>query len=261
MRHYPASNLTTGHPNSLQQVKPKGAPNWTYLINDELAYVMDNGTLRIYMFVAASVLAENIPDVVIPDGNATGTGRWEKQGFDGAGGGDSGDWQNIQGPTDIYTEHFMEDPFSMPEGDGVTSGIAANPTWEGEIWKDQLIPAQAGYGKLLRFSDVNETWGLARADNVTDASAKLGLSLIATSGTAGNGDILIRGIINHSNISSLTGNLGVPVFMSATTGGVMRTDIPIEWWSRQVGYKIANRGVAFEPDMVVIELVAGGEGE
>ena len=84
MRHYGASNLTPLDPNSLQQVKPKGA-DWSSLINGDHAYVMDSGTLRIFNWVAASTRAEVLPHVVIPDGNSTGTGRWEQQEFMGAG--------------------------------------------------------------------------------------------------------------------------------------------------------------------------------
>jgi len=81
MRHYPASNLTPGHPNGLQQVKPKGAADWTFIINDEIAYVMDGEVLRIYRFDTSSTDAESLPEIVIPDGNGTGQGRWKQKKF------------------------------------------------------------------------------------------------------------------------------------------------------------------------------------
>lgn len=239
MRHYPASNLTSGHPNSLQQVKPKGAVDWTSLINDELCYVMDSGTLRIFKFVAASVLSESIPDVVIPDGNATGTGRWEQQEF-------------ASGAAAPTVNRFFTKPTDILVGE-----------YEGDIWTEQRIAtgSNAFIGSLVRYRS-DAQWVNTVATSEGGIKGKLGLTL--SSGTGTGKDILIVGNANLYSVQDGgfdAGVIGQPIY-AAETSGLMSHAIPTALGAqvRIVGYKMNNFVINFDPSPTWIEIVGGGGG-
>lgn len=232
MRHYPASNLTPGHPNSLQQVKPKGATDWTSLINDELGYVMDSGTLRIYKFVAASVLAEDIPDVVIPDGNATGTGRWEQQEFAA---GTPAETPNIR-----YFDYTLD-----------TDQI------QGDVWRGQNIASNQNPnpGTLVRLNAAQD-WYMVDAQYQSNVEGILGLTI--TGGTGSSEEVMTFG---NANIYSVNDGgfdsaaiLG-PIYAS-TTPGLMSHLPPTTpgHFIKIVGYKWNNFQIIFDPKTPWIEV-------
>ena len=237
MRHYPASNLTPLDPNSLQQVKPKGASDWTSLINGEHAFVMDAGTMRIYNFVAASVAAESIPDVVIPDGNSTGTGRWEQQEFASAAGPVT--------PTRYFTK-----PADL-----------ANDTWEGDIWTNSRIAtgSNAQIGTLLRLRSDGQ-WVDTYPQTAGGIIGKLGLSL--TAGTGTGKEILVKGQANLFSVNDGGfdgGTNGAPIYADTTgpLGHGEMTDVAPTTSGHQVrivGYKQNNFIIIFDPSPTWIEV-------
>lgn len=144
MRHYPASNLIPGHPNSLQQLKPKGATDWTSIVNDEIAYAMDGDTLRLYKFDTTSTAAESLPDVVIPDGNNTGMGRWIKKEFEGSGGGGGTAPFQIRGalPGSVEGLGFVVVPgINLPGSLSLNPPISPDCNWISQVCASDFITA------------------------------------------------------------------------------------------------------------------------
>ena len=239
MRHYPASNLTPLHPNSLQQVKPKGATDWTSIINDELGYVMDSGTMRIYKFVAASVLAESIPDVVIPDGNLTGVGRWEEQ-----------EWAS---GTPAATENIRYFDYTL-----------ATDQIQGDVWRGQNIGTNQNPnpGTLVRLNAAQD-WYMVQADSESNVSGVLGLTI--SSGTGSSEEVMTFGNANifETNDGGFD-NAAIlgPVYASTTPGKM--SHLPptgLGEFIKIVGYKWNNYQIIFNPMTPWIQIVgSGGEG-
>lgn len=78
-RWYPAHNYTPADPYSLQAVPNPG--DYTDLSTEDVALVQYDGRIDFLVYDETNTDTESIPEVVVPDGNVSGSGRWIRKSY------------------------------------------------------------------------------------------------------------------------------------------------------------------------------------
>ena len=212
-RWYPAHSYTALNAYAIQAVPNPGA--YTDLVTGDMCLVYYDGEVHVHRYDSTNTDAESIPDVIVPDGNATGTGRWIKlkwdsdhEELDGLLGGAASDHYHLTlaQHSDLtdggYSNLHLHTQLMTPNGE--TGVLAVDDSWVALYYNNQMAVTTSDRGVAV-FDTSGTTVRIEMGSSVPALQAWI--ESTSTNMTVQNaideGHVILSGSDSGSNITTL----------------------------------------------------------